>query len=180
MRLYVDSSVIRGCCDPEFERWSWSLLQDFRSGLYKPIISTLVQAELAEAPADVAEARAALLESQPKIIEVTDKVQALADVYMDRKIVCAAHRNDALHVALATLEEADVLVSWNYRNILHLTKLRQFITANLELGLKPLQIRSPRVVASYYIMDPEPSLRGNGDFNTSLKTRPKAGSSKAR
>ena len=155
MRLYLDSTVIRGCADPELDRWSWSLLQDFRSGIYKPIISTLVQDELAGKNSAVSEALASLMECRPKIIEVTDKVQTLADLYLDRKILTEAFRPDALHVALATLEEADALVSWNYRNILHISKLRQYITVNLELGLKPLQIRSPRVMASYYIMEPQ-------------------------
>ncbi|HEX7343518.1 MAG TPA: PIN domain protein [bacterium] len=157
MRLYLDSTVIKGCGDPEFDCWSWSLIQDFRSGIYKPVISTLVQDELAAAPPAAREALSSLMACRPKVIEVTDKAQTLADLYLDRKILTECHRSDALHVALATLEEADMLVSWNYRNILHMSKLRQFITVNLELGLKPLQIRSPRVVASYYIMEPQPA-----------------------
>jgi hypothetical protein len=64
-------------------------------------------------------------------------------------IVAGAQRTAALHVALATLEEVDVLTSWDYHNVLHLSKLRQYITVNLELGLKPIQIRSPRVVATH-------------------------------
>jgi hypothetical protein len=161
MRLYLDATVIKGCSDPQFDRWSWSLIQDCRSGLYRPIISTLVQEELAESPAPP-EAASALMECHPKILEVSDKAQTLADVYLDHKILTESHRFAALHVALATLEEADMLVSWDYRNILHMSKLRQFITVNLELGLKPLQIRSPRVVASYYLMEPEPTLSENG------------------
>ena len=157
MRLYLDSTVIKGCGDPEFDRWSWSLLQDFRSGIYCPVISTLVQDELAGANSAVSEALAALMECRPKVIEVTEKAQTLADLYLDRKILTEAFRNDALHVALATLEEADALVSWNYRNILHISKLRQYITVNLELGLRPLQIRSPRVMASFDILELQPA-----------------------
>lgn len=153
MRLYLDSTVIRGCADPEFERWSWSLIQDFKSGLYKPIISALVQEELADTSPAISEALGVLMQCSPKVIAVTEKAQTLADLYLDRKILSESCRSDALHVALATLEEADVLVSWNYRHILHLTKLRQYITVNLELGLKPLQIRSPRVVASFELME---------------------------
>jgi len=113
------------------------------------VISTLVQDELGDNSAEAREAYTEVMKLDPRIIPVTDKAQTLADVYLDRLIVPEAHRHDALHVALATLEEVDVLVSWNYRHILHLSKLRQYITVNLELGLKPIQIRSPRVVSTY-------------------------------
>jgi hypothetical protein len=107
-----------------------------------------------EIEASCKEARAALdelLDYHPKILNVTDKAETLADIYIDKRIVTEAHRHDALHAALATLDEVDVYVSWNYRNILHLFQVRRFVTANLELGLKPIQIRSPRVVASHEV-----------------------------
>ncbi len=149
LRLYLDTSVIRGCDDPEYQPWSLSLLQDFRTGLYKPVISELVREEAADGAIASSRCFAELLECDPKIVPVTERAQTLADLYLERGILTEASRNDALHVAIATLEEVDVLVSWNYANILHLNKVRQFITVHLELGLKPIQIRSPRVVASY-------------------------------
>ncbi len=77
----------------------------------------------------------------------------MAGIYLERVALQKQCRSDALHVALATLDEVDILVSWNYRNILHMSKIRQFITVNLELGLKPIQIRSPRVVASFEVRE---------------------------
>jgi len=43
----------------------------------------------------------------------------------------------------------DVLVSWNFRHIVHFDKIRLFNAVNLELGYKQLQIFSPREVASH-------------------------------
>jgi hypothetical protein len=133
------------------------LIEDFRQGNYKPVISTLLQDQIATASDEVSMAMADLVQCQPKIIIVSEKAETLADVYLDRNILRPEFRLDALHVALATLEEVDILVSWNYRNILHLSQLRQFIAVNLELGLKPLQIRSPRIVASFDLRDNENS-----------------------
>jgi hypothetical protein len=36
--------------------------------------------------------------------------------------------------------EVDVLVSWNFRHIVRLDKIRLFNAVNLELGYKPLSI----------------------------------------
>lgn len=149
LKLYVDSTVITGCCSNEYESWSRSLLEDFRSGLYVPVISSLVQAELADANGAVLRHYTDLLQCEPRIIQQNEQAETLADLYVDRKILTRQHFHDALHVALSTLAEVDILVSWNYQNILHINQVRRFIMVNLELGLKPIQIRSPRVVASY-------------------------------
>ncbi len=58
-------------------------------------------------------------------------------------------RNDMLHIALASIADVDVLVSWNFRHIVRLDKIRLFGAVNLELGHKPLSIYSPREVATY-------------------------------
>ena len=54
---------------------------------------------------------------------------------------------DGLHIALASVVEADLLVSWNFRHIVHFDKIRLFNSVNLEQSYKPLQIYSPREVA---------------------------------
>ena len=52
-RIYVDTSVIGGCCDPEFEKWSKGLLADFRIGIFSLVISRLTDAEIEDAPENV-------------------------------------------------------------------------------------------------------------------------------
>jgi hypothetical protein len=59
------------------------------------------------------------------------------------------HRNDLLHIALATIAGADIVVSWNFRHIVRFDKIRQFNAVNLEAGYKPIAIHSPREVTTY-------------------------------
>jgi hypothetical protein len=47
-----------------------------------------------------------------------------------------------------TSAEVDLLVSWNFRHIVHYAKIRLFTAVNLERGYKPLAIYSPREVAN--------------------------------
>lgn len=54
-----------------------------------------------------------------------------------------------LHIALATIADVDVLVSWNFRHIVRLDKIRLFNAVNIEQGYKPISIYSPREVISY-------------------------------
>lgn len=149
LKIYIDSSAIAACCDPNHERWSKSLMENFHSDMYKPVISELVQAEIADAPEEVKAVYEELLKCDPRILEVTEKADTLADLYIDRKVLDKRYYFEALHVALATLAEVDVFVSLDHPHILHFMQVRGFVTVNLEMGLKPIQIRCPRLLASY-------------------------------
>ena len=49
-RVYLDTSALGGCFDPEFSEWSNGLVQDFRNGLFKPLLSQVTATELQDAP----------------------------------------------------------------------------------------------------------------------------------
>jgi hypothetical protein len=53
------------------------------------------------------------------------------------------------HIALATIAEVDALVSWNFRHIVRLDKIRLFNAVNVELGYRALSILSPREVITH-------------------------------
>lgn len=80
-RIYVDTSVIGGCHDPEFSSWSNGLMQDFRDGRYRPVISAVVATEIEGAPTFVQDTYAELLTLHAEIVEVTGEALALADAY---------------------------------------------------------------------------------------------------
>ena len=52
-RIYIDTSVLGGCFDPEFAAWSNGLMRDFRAGRLVPVLSDVTAAEVASAPAPV-------------------------------------------------------------------------------------------------------------------------------
>lgn len=59
------------------------------------------------------------------------------------------YHNDGIHIALATVAEVDVLVSWNFRHIVNFNKIRLFNAVNMEQGYKQIQIYSPREVTTH-------------------------------
>lgn len=148
-RVYLDTSVLGGCFDPEFAAWSNGLIQDLRIGLFKPIISDVVAAEIQDAPEQVQILYAEIELLDPEIVKAEESALDLADAYQQRHILTPKFYDDGLHIALATVAEADVLVSWNFKHIVHLDKIRLFNAVNIEYGYKPLQIYSPREVTTY-------------------------------
>lgn len=147
-RIYVDTSVLGGCFDPEFATWSNRLMRDFELGVSRAVFSPIVEEEVENAPRHVREKYLDLLAAGAELIELTPESRALADHYAAKGILGPRYANDLRHIALASVANVDVLVSWNFKHIVHYDKIRLFNAANLELGYKTLQILSPREVAS--------------------------------
>jgi hypothetical protein len=148
-RVYTDTSVIGGYFDTEFAPWSRAIVQDFQHGRRALVVSDLTTAEIEDAPANVQALYADLLRLAPEVLALNPAVEQLAALYQQRGIVSSKYYDDGVHIAFATIAEVDVLVSWNFKHIVHLDKIRLFNAVNLEQGYKPLVIYSPREVASY-------------------------------
>jgi predicted nucleic acid-binding protein len=148
-RVYIDTSVIGGCHDEEFALWSNGLVKDFRLGNYALALSEVVDAEIQDAPEPVRTTYAELLSLEHTFIRITEEAVQLSDAYLYRGILTPKYSDDALHIALATIAEVDVLASWNFKHIVHFDKIRLFTAVNIERGYKPLQIYSPREVTNY-------------------------------
>jgi len=148
-RIYVDTSVIGGCFDPEFEIWSNGLFEDFKTGIYLPVVSEIVTAEIADAPIEVISKYSQLLDYNPEVLELNDEVFELANAYLNRQILSENFLDDARHIAFATVFEVDLLVSWNFKHIVHYDKIRMFNSINLEFNYKQINIYSPREVTKH-------------------------------
>ena len=78
-----------------------------------------------------------------------EEVARLADVYMRHGVVPVRKRDDALHVAYATVFEMDVVLSWNFKHLANLRREARFTTVNHEEGYW----RSPRIVSPMEMED---------------------------
>ena len=149
LRIYIDTSVLGGCFDPEFAPWSKGLMRDFRAGRLTPVLSDVTAAEVVSAPEAVRDLHQEMLALAGTILPVTPEVLGLVGKYEAKKILGARWRADMRHIALATIAKVDSLVSWNFRHIVRLEKIRLFNAVNVESGYQALSIRSPREVTTY-------------------------------
>jgi len=148
LRIYVDTSVIGGCFDKEFAEWSIALMEDFRDRRFQCVVSDVTAAEVAMAPDAIQDLFEELL-SRSERLEVTRSALELLSAYESHAILGPRFRNDMLHIAIATVSEVDVVVSWNFKHIVRLDKIRLFNAVSLELGYRTLSIYSPREVATH-------------------------------
>lgn len=148
-RIYIDTSVIGGCFDQEFEEWSNSLFSDFKSGLKTMVISDITLDELTDAPARVQDNFNTIPDEYIELILADDECRKLADLYLAEGAVSKKFYEDALHIAIATINQVNVLASWNFKHIVNLDRIRQYNAVNLKNGYSLLEIRTPREILKF-------------------------------
>ena len=149
LKLYVDTSVFGGYFDDEFEEFTKPLFDKIQKGDFKLLFSAVTQDELENAPLQVKELVKHLKVEFTEFIEATDEAVELASQYILEKVVGQTSYVDCLHIALATINRADYLISWNFRHIVNVQRIRGYNAINLKNGYKLLEIRSPRDFVNY-------------------------------
>lgn len=145
-RVYIDTSVIGGCEDKEFSQWSIRLFQELRRGLRIAVISDLTRREIEKAPESVKKVLLSVPDANMENVFLTTESETLAKNYINEGVVSVKHIVDAQHIAIASVERVDVLVSWNFQQIVNLSRIHAFNAVNLKLGYPILEIRSPREI----------------------------------
>ena len=146
MRIYTDTSVIGGCFDPEFEIWSKKLFKQFQEGIHIWLLSDIVVKELSVAPSKVQKITESVPKNNLETLSVNPETDKLAKLYIIEGALTSKSFLDAEHIALATIAKADLLVSWNFKHIVNVRRIRLFNGINLKNGYSMLEIRSPKEV----------------------------------
>lgn len=148
-RIYIDTSVVGGYFDDEFSADTLLFFDRVISGELTIIVSELLEAELLRAPDFVKEFLSSIKESNKEKIKLSPAAIELADKYIEAKVVGKTSRADCQHIAMATLCNADVLVSWNFKHIVNLDRIRGYNGINYQNGHKMIEIRTPKEIKKY-------------------------------
>lgn len=122
------------------------MIADAVDGKALLLISAILLEELAKAPDHVQTLLARLPEHAVERVEVTAESETLRDAYLEAGVVSRKWSGDAWHVALATISHADLIVSWNFKHLVNVVRIRGFNSVNLRLGYQTIDIRTPREV----------------------------------
>lgn len=147
--LYIDTSVIGGYYDIEFEKETKLLFQAVLNNEFDIVYSNITDDELINAPEKVRNLLSTIPNSNKTRIELTEDAMQLADAYIAENVVGKTSREDCFHIALATIYKADVLVSWNFKHIVNVIRIRGYNAVNMKLGYQTIDIRSPKEIIVY-------------------------------
>jgi predicted nucleic acid-binding protein len=148
-RIYIDTSVVGGYFDEEFEEATKKLFERLDNNEIIFVVSDLLDLELINAPKHVGGHLLKYAADKFQRVELTEEAIKLADAYITEKVVGRTSLEDCRHIAMATIHKVDVLASWNFKHIVNLDRIKGYNSVNLRLGYSMIEIRSPKDLVNY-------------------------------
>jgi hypothetical protein len=144
LKLYIETSVwnfLFADDAPDKRRETIRFFEEIQTGDYDPFISGLVIAEIERAKEPL---RGKLLgkidEIEPEVLTITGEVDELALKYAGASFLSEKAFDDLTHVAVATVNRMDFLVSWNLKHIVKVKTITGINEVNLSEGYRELKI----------------------------------------
>jgi predicted nucleic acid-binding protein len=145
LRVYLDTSIFGGVFDAEFARASGRLFDRISQGAFDPVISVIVAEEITDAPPRVQQLYRRVVQTA-ELWPVDEAVLSLRDAYLEAGIITQQWSADALHVAIATVSECEMIVSWNFKHIVNFRRIPLYNAVNERMGYRRIGIFTPQEV----------------------------------
>lgn len=148
-RIYIDTSVVGGYYDVEFEEITKMLFYRLQNKEAIFVVSDLLDLELQSAPKIVRDLLFEFPNECFERVELDLEAKELGEMYVKEKVVGKTSIEDCYHIAMATINNVDVLASWNFKHIVNLTRIKGYNAVNLKNGYNLLEIRNPKDLVEY-------------------------------
>ncbi|MGK7396527.1 MAG: hypothetical protein ACNS62_18250 [Candidatus Cyclobacteriaceae bacterium M3_2C_046] len=79
-------------------------------------------------------------------VQLTYEAKTLSELYISENVVGRTSIADCQHIALATIYKTVVLVSWNFKHIVYLERIRGYNSINFREGYQMTEIRTPNEI----------------------------------
>jgi len=150
LRIYLDTSVINFLFaddSPDFRKATVEFFTQ-HAQKYALYISEVVLVEIARDPnhAHRQKLESALQQYAMALLPADRRgeIERLGDLYIAQRVIPAGNRDDAFHVAYATVFEIDVLLSWNFKHLANVRRETLILAVNQKEGYRhPLRLLSP-------------------------------------
>ena len=149
LRLYLETTVFNYYFDTEREFHSDTrrLFEAIAAGEFEAYTSEYTTLELRRAPEPKQSKMMGLIERFGiKMLEATQEANDLAALYVRNGIIPAKYRTDGEHIACASVNGLDCILSFNFQHIYKLKTKRMTENINLMEGYKGITICMPMEV----------------------------------
>jgi hypothetical protein len=135
---------------PQYKADTLRLFAEIKAGMFQPFASGYVTQELEAAIDSMRDKRLQLIkEYEVEVISASDEIEELAMAYIESGIIPMAYATDAFHIATATVNGLDFIVSLNFRHIVKRKTIEETEPINLNKGYKKIGIYTPAEVIDY-------------------------------
>lgn len=149
-KIYIDTSVIshlKADDVPEKMKDTLELWRELETGKYDVIISDITIEELSMCPEPKKNILFSYLEKLNFInLEETEDSLNLADDYIKLGVLSSKSKDDCRHIALATVSDCELIVSWNFKHFVNLKTINKVQAVNKLFGFKEVLILPPSMI----------------------------------
>lgn len=145
LKAYLDTSIFNFVFDegsPKERKLTNKLFEQIHE--YDPYVSDIVLEEINRCPEPKKGKMANLITQHDiKQLILDEAAQESARKYIEQGIIPEKYEDDAFHIAIASVNNLDVILSWNFEHIVKLKTKREVVAINLLMGYKEIDIYSP-------------------------------------
>jgi hypothetical protein len=124
-----------------------TFFEECAAGKFEPFTSYYTIDELDDAPSEKCDRMIALIEKYNiTLLAATDEVDNLARRYVSEGALPSGSMSDASHIAVASVNALDMIVSLNFRHIVRERTIKMTSAINVLLGYKTVEINAPMEV----------------------------------
>ena len=132
---------------PQYKSDTLQLFAEIKAGKFRPFTSEYVTRELEAATDPMREDRLRLIkEYDVEVLPASDETKNLAMAYIKAGVIPQAYGTDGFHIAAATVNGLDFIVSLNFRHIVKRKTIEEAELINFREGYKKIGIYSPAEV----------------------------------
>ena len=152
LRLYLDTSVISHLDAPdvpEKEADTKRLWERIKAEEFEVVISDLTIVEIEAAPEHKRSFMQSMIADISSIyVERNNEAKRMSDLYVAVGGLPPKSKDDALHIAIATISNRDVILSWNFKHIVNMRAMVAVDASNTREGYKSIRILAPNMILS--------------------------------
>ena len=151
-KIYLETTMFNYYFDKERDAHAdtVTLFKEIQAGKYEAYTSLYVTDELGDADEPKRSSMLALItEYNINVLDVSDEARDLTDIYVNEGIIPIKYRYDGLHIACATVNDLEYILSLNFKHINKVKTKTMTSSINIREGYKPIIIAAPSEVIEY-------------------------------
>jgi len=154
-KIYLETTLFNHYFDirtPNYHDDTRTLFNACAEGTFKPYTSHYVVEELEAAPREKYDQMFDLTKRYDiMILDTSDDANKLARQYLFEGALPKNSLTDAIHIAVASINELDTIISLNFRHIVREKTIKLTNEINISLGYNTIEINSPKEALDYEI-----------------------------
>jgi len=152
-KVYIETTVLNfyyADDAPDKAYDTIAFFNEIRDGKWEAYTSYTVIDEINAASEETANRLLSLIkEYEIIVLPPHEAIYPLADIYVDEGIIPLKYRDDAVHIATASLHGMDIIVSWNFKHIVKRKTILMTNLINARENYRQIAIHSPTEVIEY-------------------------------